>query len=77
MNVLLVFSGLKHKLKRAHELAHENFKQSHIKMKHWYDKDVRIIECYPGEKVLALLLISGHPLPAKYFAPYVIECRLN
>ena len=46
-------------------------------MKHWYDKDAMVRELKPGGKVIVLLLIPCHPLPAKYVWPYVIESRLN
>ena len=41
---------------------HVKLIQSQVKMKQWYDKDVRIREFKPGEKVLVSL--SGHPLQA-------------
>ena len=46
-------------------------------MKQWYDKDAMKRQFKPGEKVIVLLLIPGHPLQANYFWPYVIESRLN
>jgi hypothetical protein len=46
-------------------------------MKQWYDKDAMIGQFKPGEKIIVLLLIPCHPLPAKYAWPYVIESRLN
>ena len=70
-------SGCKHTLIRACEIAHENIKQSQIKMKQWYDQDGRIIEFEPGEKVPVLLPVSGHPLLAKHFWPNVIESLLH
>jgi hypothetical protein len=67
----------RHKLTRACEIEQDNLKQHHAKMKQWYDKDAIIRECKSGEKVIVLLLIHCHPLPAKYVWPYVIESRLN
>jgi hypothetical protein len=46
-------------------------------MKHWYDKDAMVRELKPGQKIIVLLLIPCHPLPAKYVWPCVIESRLN
>ena len=46
-------------------------------MKQWYDRDGRIIEFEPGEKVPVLLPVSGHPLLAKHFRPTVIESLLH
>ena len=62
---------------QEHVTEHDNLKQSQDKMKHWNDKDAMVREHKPGEKIIVLLLIPCHPLPAKYFWPYVIESRLN
>ena len=70
-------SGCKHTLIKACEITHEHIKQSHIKMKQWYDRGGRIIEFEAGEKVPVLLPVSGHPLLAKHFRPTVIESLLH
>jgi len=38
---------------------------------HVYDKDIRIREFKPGETVLVLLPVPGHPSQAKYCWPYM------
>jgi len=77
ISILDYVSGFKHKLTRACEIAHENVKQSQLKFKQWYNKDARMREFKPGEKVLVLLPVPGHPLEAQYFGPYIIKSRLN
>ena len=52
IDILDNVSGFKHKLTRTCGIAHENLKQSQIKMKQWYGKDARITSFRPGEKVL-------------------------
>ena len=77
ISILDYVSGCKHTFIRACEIAHENIKQSQIKMKQWYDKDGRIIEFEHGEKVPVILPVSGHPLLATHFRPNVIESLLH
>ena len=31
----------------------------------------------PGQKVLALLPVSGNPLSARYFGPYLVDKKLS
>ena len=66
-----------YQLTRACDIEHDNLKQSQDKMKHCYDKDAMVRELKPGEKIIVLLHIPCHPLPAKYIWPYAIESRLN
>ena len=73
ISILDYVSGCKHTFIKACEIAHENIKQSQIKMKQWYDRDGRIIKFEPGEKVPVLLPVSDPPLLAKHFRPTVIE----
>jgi hypothetical protein len=77
ISILDYVSGCKHTFIKACEIAHENIKQSQIKMKQWYDKDGRIIEFEHGEKVPVILPVSGHPLLATHFRPNIIESLLN
>ena len=46
-------------------------------MKKWYDKDAKSREFSPGDKVLVLFPIPGHPLQARYHGPYVIESKVG
>ena len=73
ISILDYVSGCKDTFIKASEIAHENIKQSQIKMKQWYDRDGRIMEFEADEKVPVLLPIYGHPLLAKHFRPTVFE----
>jgi hypothetical protein len=78
ISILDYVSGCKHTFIRAREIAHENIKQSKIKMKQWSERDGKIIEFEPGgEKVPVLLPVSGHQLLAKHFRPNAIESLLH
>ena len=64
-----------HKLNRASAIARENLKEAQTKMKKWYDKVAKSREFSPGDKVLVLFPIPGHPLQARYYGPYVIRVK--
>ena len=70
ISILDYVECLKYKFKRACEIEQDNLKQNQ-------DKDVMIRKFKSGEKVIVLLLIRCHPLPATYCWPFVIESRLN
>ena len=76
-NLLDYVSKFKYKLNRASEIARENLKEAQSKMKKWYDKDAKSREFSPGDKVLVLFPIPGHPLQARYHGPYVIESKVG
>ena len=76
-NLLEYVSTFKYKLNRASEIARENLKEAQTKMKKWYDKDAKSREFSPGDKVLVLVPIPGHPLQARYHGPYVIESKVD
>ena len=61
-NLLDYVSKFKYKLNRASEIARENLKEAQSKMKKWYDKDAKNKTFSPGDKVLVLFPIPGHPL---------------
>ena len=46
-------------------------------MKKWYDKDAKSKIFSPGDKVLVLFPIPGHPLQARYHGPYTIESKVG
>ena len=77
VNLLDYVAGFKEKLTRATEIARDNLKQSQSKMKQWYDKDARNRVFNPGDKVLALFPVPGHPLQARYHGPYDIESKIS
>ena len=76
-NLLDYVSKFKYKLNRASEIARENLKEAQTKMKKWYDKDAKSREFSPGDKVLVLFPIPGHPVQARYHGPYVIESKVG
>jgi len=43
----------------------------------WYDRRAHKRSFSPGDEVLVLLPILGHPLQARYSGPYVIEDKVN
>ena len=77
MNLLDPVSDLHEKLHTATELAKEKLKSAQQKMKVWYDKKAQKRTFKPGDKVLVILPIPGHPLRARYCSPYVIEKKVN
>ena len=77
INLLEYVSKFKNRLTKALEIARENLKNAQGKMKVWYDKNARQRKFSPGDKVLVLFPISGQPLRARYYGPYVIERKLS
>jgi hypothetical protein len=77
MNLLDYVSKFKNRLNRAGEIARDNLKEAQTKMKKWYDQDAKTREFRPGDKVLALFPIPGHPLQARYHGPYVVESKVG
>ena len=77
MKLLDHVSDLRKKLHTATELAKKKFKSAQRKMKVWYDKKAQKRTFKPGDKVLVILPIPGHPLRARYCGLYVIEKKVN
>ena len=77
VNLLDYVSKFKHRLNRASDIARENLKEAQTKMKKWYDKDAKSREFGPGDKVLVLFPIPGHPLQARYHGPYTVESKVG
>ena len=77
VNLLDYVSKFKHRLDRASEIARENLKEAQTKMKTWYDKDAKNRVFSPGDKVLVLFPIPGHPLQARYHGPYTVESKVG
>ena len=46
-------------------------------MKVWYDKKAQKWTFKPGEKVLVILPIPGHPLRARFCGPYIVQRKVN
>lgn len=59
------------------KLAQENLKTSQLKMKEWYDKNAKNRNLKPTDKVFVFLTIAGHPLHARYYAPYENESKIT
>ena len=73
LNLLQYVSDFRNRLSRACEVARSNLKTSQGTMKARYDNHVIDRKFKPGDKVLALLPISGRPLQARYFGPYTTD----
>ncbi|XP_071824592.1 uncharacterized protein [Apostichopus japonicus] len=76
-NLLDYVSKFKYRLNRANEIARDNLKEAQSKMKRWYDKDAKSRVFSPGDKVLVLFPIPGHPLRARYHGPYTVESKVG
>ena len=70
-------SDIRHRLRKANELAQKNLKAAQAGMKTWYDKRARTRVFKPGDQVLVLLPIHSHPLQAHYCGPFTIAKRVN
>ena len=61
INLLDYVSEFRLRLFQACEVAKQNLQHAQTRMKVWYDKRSRGRSFKPGDKVLALLPLSGHP----------------
>jgi len=77
LNLLQYVSDFRTRLTRACELARANLVSAQKSMKSRYDLNTVNRTFIPGQKVLALLPVSGNPLRARYFGPYVIDKKLS
>ena len=77
ISLLDYVSNFRHRLNRATDIARENLKQGQAKMKQWYDKKARSRVFKPGDKVLVLFPIIGHPLQARYYGPCEVESKVG
>ena len=77
LNLLQYVSDFRNRLSRACEVARSNLKTSQGKMKAKYDNHVIVRKFKPGDKVLALLPISGRLLQARYVGPYTIDRKTS
>lgn len=62
MNMLDYVSRFRSKLSRACEIARNNLKKTHDKMKQWYDRNAFSITLKAGDRVLAFLPVFRHSL---------------
>ena len=77
VHLLDYVSRFRERLFKVCEMAHANLKSAQIKMKDYYDKGTIPRTFCPGDKVLVLLPISGHPLQARYHGPYEVVKKVN
>ena len=77
LNLLQYVSDFRSRLLTAYEAAKSNLKKAQGKMKRNYDKNTKERSFKSGDKVLALLPISGRPLQARYFGPYTVEKKAS
>ena len=77
LNLLQYVSDFKKRLSKACEAARSNLKSAQSKIKLHYDKNAQDRNFGPGDKVLALLPISGMPLQARYYGPYTVDKKLS
>ena len=77
INMLDYVSKFRHRSFQACEIAKQNLQHAQTRIKVWYDKRSRERSFKPGDKVLALLPLPGHPLQARYHGPYVVECKVG
>lgn len=76
-SLLKYVSVFRERLTRAGELAKQNLGDAQEEMKAWYDKKARQRHFKPGDKVLVLLPVAGHPLQAKYHGPCVVSQKIG
>ena len=77
ISLLEYVSTFRCRLTNACEIAQKNLKDSQKRMKVWYDRKAKQRSFNPGDQVLMLLPIAGHPLQARYHGPYVVERKVN
>ena len=77
LNLLQYVSDFKDRLSKACESAQTNLKSAKRKMKCWYDENAKEIKFVPGDRILALLLIPGKPLQARYYGPYTVDKKIS
>ena len=64
-------------LRVSHELAQTHATEQRTRAKVWYDRNARLQEFKPGDKVLMLLPIVTSPLQLKLHGPYEVAERLG
>ena len=77
LNLLQYVSDFKDRLSKVCETALTNLKSAQRKMKRWYNENAKERKFMPGDRVLALLLIPGKPLQARYYGPYTVDEKIS
>ena len=76
-NLLNYVNGFRHRLYAAGELAKEKMECAQGKMKKLYDRRTEQRVFSPGDRVLALLPITGSPFQAKFKGPYTVVKKIS
>ena len=77
ISVLKYVATFKDRLFRAGQIAKRNLQESQSKMKVWYDRKAKSRCFEPGDRVLVLFPVVGHPLQAKYSGPYKVVKKIS
>ena len=77
LNLLQYVSNFRTTLSNPCEMAKANLKSAQNSMKNRYDQNSVSRTFKPGDKVLALLPVTGRPLQARYFDPYIVDKKMS
>ena len=69
LNLFSYVSDFRTRLSKVCDLARKNLQAAQVSMKTKFDKKAVSRSFKPGDKVLVLLPVPGHPLQARYFRP--------
>ena len=75
--LLQYVSEFKNRLSKACQAAQSNLISSQSKMQMHYDENTQDRNFETGDKILAILPISGKPLQARYYDPYTVDEKLS
>ena len=76
-NVVDFMLETREQLRAAHEIAFTHAQQQRSRAKVWYDRNARLQEFKPGDKVLMLLPVHTAPLQLKLHGPFEVVQRLG
>ena len=76
-DVLSYVVSFREKLQDVRKVARDNLEKAQEKMKEHYDRKATLREFKIGDKVLAMLLIPGSPLKARFHGPYVVTKKVG
>ena len=77
LNLLQYVANVKDKLEKVSEIARKNLKKAQNSMAEQYDKHAVQRSFVPGDKVLAILPVTGKPLQARFHGPYQIHKKIS
>ena len=73
LNLFSYVSEFRTRLSKVCDLARTNLQAAQVSMKTKFDKKAVSRSFKPGDKVLVLLPVPGHPLQTRYFGPYIVS----